>query len=1594
MNNTFDRLPGMPLFAAVFVAVSALQTLAIPPPPDPPTNPCPPTAPAGSRISLMEGALQDEYPIVSLVTSEGGDPGDRPRITLDLALAYSSTHAATEAATAANTCLGFGWTHSYNVFLYTYQSTLFRRDQTGRITKFLRVPSTSPVRYRPTVGYFETLVRNADGTFTINYPDGSLQTFKTFAGCPYLFATPIYQMTEQRDRNGNTTTLTYDGAGRLQKITDAVGRQITFTYDAWNRIQTITDPLGRATRLVHAMLGAQLVRIMDPDGKTVNYQYDSLFRITKKVKKSGATFLYTYKTGTIKAEYLNPNGTRVLLASVANRNNWQRNAAALTSSFAADYVPSTITHTDGRGNAWVYAYDKNAYPVTNSAPGQPTPGWMSYDPATLRRTTSVDANGHATMYGYDSRGNVISVTDCAEQVTRYTYDPIFNQVTSITDPNGFVTAYLYDAKGNRLKEIDPVGFTREWTYDPSGHLLSEKDRNGNITGHFYDGWGNRVQTVDPLGHTTTYAYDIIGNLTQLTDANGHTSTYTYDNLDRRLSETDPLGNTTSYAYDAEGHLSRVSDANGHITSYAYDERGRLIHTTNALGSVDSITYDLAGNRTTETDPNGHTTRYVYDSQNRLAYVSNALGYVTTFTYDPVGNTLAEKDANSHASTFAYDCLDRLIAVSNALGYVTRYEYDTGPGGGCGCGSESKGTSLISKKTDANGRVIYYKYCPLGRLLGEIRKQGDTADIVDEDDAVTSYTCDPNGNRLSTAVRLTATESLTNWVFYDALNHPIAEINAAGDESLRTYDPVGNVYTVAAFNGNVTTNAYDAKNRLIQVTDGLGRAAGFTYDAVGNRLSLTDGNDNTVMHAYDWLNRLVATTDARGNTSSNVYDAAGNLLATADNNGNWTTYAYDALNRRTGTTDALGGVVRSAYDAVGNRIALTDANNHGTVFSYDGANRLIEKVYSNAPSDRLRYTYDGVGNLLTRTDQKGVITTYRYSELYSLTNRHYSSGTDDRYTYDLSGRTLTAERDSWLDTFAYDGANRVIQTTQNGQPVDYVYDIRGRTRTLVYPGGRVVVEAMDLRQRLTVIDDGATPTPLVQYAYDQGGRVTTRIFRNGVIAVYDYNADNGLTAVRHVVPPSPGVMGILIAGFEYAYDPEGHRTHANRLRWPAESEQYGYDVTCQLVDYKTGELTGPTIPAPVIHKTWDIDPAGNWNRTTRNGVPEDRTHNAANQLVAIGGASLTYDATGNLAENADYRYAWDEENRLSTVTRKSDNQVVGQYAYDALSRRVVKVANPSGTPVETRFFYDDWRVVEEQDGAGVLQASFVYGPSLKEVLTMDRGGQTFYYHHDALRSPEAVTDSTATPVERYTYDAYGAVAVADGWGAPVARNPWGTPHSAIGNPTLFMGHGMDEETALYGFDLRSYSPALGRFLSRNLTDLDSPNLYVYFGNNPLAITSVDGLLPDSLPDERATATVNGATSCGLSKPVDDPMVISINNTKCTKSCTQDHENQHASDLGPCCKKARAAYQKTGASKPDVMKKWNDYLSRADSWTECNAYGRSVTCAEALWKSKKCDCPPPENKKCCEDIKNYKSNSESKQKSYCGTKGSGSGPECPF
>lgn len=97
-------------------------------------------------------------------------------------------------------------------------------------------------------------------------------------------------------------------------------------------------------------------------------------------------------------------------------------------------------------------------------------------------------------------------------------------------------------------------------------------------------------------------------------------------------------------------------------------------------------------------------------------------------------------------------------------------------------------------------------------------------------------------------------------------------------------------------------------------------------------------------------------------------------------------------------------------------------------------------------------------------------------------------------------------------------------------------------------------------------------------------------------------------------------------------------------------------------------------------------------------------------------------------------------------------------------------------------------------------------------------EQYYFHYDGIGSVVALSDSSGQTVEKYAYDVFGTNLIRS--------------TSPVGNPYLFTGRRFDNETKLYYYRARYYSPYLGRFLQTDPVGyVDSANLYTYCGNNP-------------------------------------------------------------------------------------------------------------------------------------------------------------------
>jgi len=112
-------------------------------------------------------------------------------------------------------------------------------------------------------------------------------------------------------------------------------------------------------------------------------------------------------------------------------------------------------------------------------------------------------------------------------------------------------------------------------------------------------------------------------------------------------------------------------------------------------------------------------------------------------------------------------------------------------------------------------------------------------------------------------------------------------------------------------------------------------------------------------------------------------------------------------------------------------------------------------------------------------------------------------------------------------------------------------------------------------------------------------------------------------------------------YGYTYDRNSNRLTRSNALASAFSETYSYDALNQLQGFERGSTSSPSTT-----QDWQFDALGNWTTVTTDGVDQNRTANAQNELTQVGAAALAYSTTGNLTTDAQGRtLAYDAWNRL-------------------------------------------------------------------------------------------------------------------------------------------------------------------------------------------------------------------------------------------------------------------------------------------------------------------------------------------------------------
>lgn len=1069
----------------------------------------------------------------------------------------------------------------------------------------------------------------------------------------------------------------------------------------------------------------------------------------------------------------------------------------------------------------------------------------SYD-AAGNLTGYADALGNQTTYQYDDSHNLTAILDplgntiltvtydlddrvhtYQDKDGLYSYTYLSATQTKVIDAGGNEWIYTFDSAGLITGITAPDSTSETRSYDANGNLIQTIDRNGNTTTYTYDANGNVLTRTDALGNVTTLTYDANGRLTSETDALGNTRIYTYDANGNRSSVTYPNGTTLTFACDGQGRVTTVTDPNGNTTTYTYDTDGNLTNVRNAAGETHPRTYDANGNLTSETNPAGKTTNYVYDANNRLTKVTDPSGNETEYAYADSGNLTQITDPNGGTYGFAFDAYNRLTTTTDPLGNQSTRTYNN--------------LGRVASQTDANGNTTAFTYDANHLYSHQITQMQQT---VSGSVVTTTQGYDANGNLTST------TDPMGNATTYgyNALNQKTSVTLPTGESVQYQYDSSGNLLSVVSPNGGQRTYTYNSAGQVMGVSDGSGTLIQYEYDALYRKVAETDGAGNQTTFTYDAVGRQAQFTTSDGKTTGIVYqDGRIKTFNTPDEKN--ITLAYFDNGKVKSYTDSLGNQYSATYDGNGNLLSIIDPNGNVTGFAYDALDRKTEEIHPDV--SKKQFAYDAVGNLTTYTNPDSSTVTMTYDERKMLTRRSYSSGApDDLFGYFDNGLLNSAVKGDWRVEYTYDGFGRLLSEDQDGKVVAYSWDVPNRIKTIIYPGGKQIKKYYDTQTRQTSIQDGAG-NHLVDFSWSLSGVMSNMAYLNGVEGSTALDANRRMQEIAY----SNGAVDFIKR--QYSYNANNKIVLEKNIVDADTSKEFGYDANDRLVNYEVGTVVGDQVPNPLEYITYGLDPLSNWLQKDDNGVVESRTVNNLNEYTNVGGVAFTYSANGDLTRDGTYDYTYDELGRLLKVERVSDGSVVATYKYDALGRRVAKTTG-QGT---TYYYYDTLlNVIEERHGSDI--ATYVYGYGLygagsNQLVQMERGGNVYYYHQDFRGNVLALTDASGNVVESYQYDPYGNFEViSDGSTVDVSQ---------VGNPYAFTGRRYDEESGLYYFRNRYYSPVLGRFTTRDPLGYESGlNLFEYASSNP--VTTVD---PMGLGAESCSPVSVGADlgSMGLGKYIE-------------------------------------------------------------------------------------------------------------------------------
>lgn len=719
-------------------------------------------------------------------------------------------------------------------------------DADDNAVRIDRSDELAPVIVGPD-GHSTKLTVAADGYLSrVNLPNGDHFDFGYTANG---------LLTSMTDRRGGQHAFAYDGSGRLTSDTNATGVSQTLSRSGGQ----LSDEVASASKVEH----------QTPQLRTTSY-------LTEVLQSDDVRRTVTLPDGTSSASTRNQLGGETskladgtVVTRVASPDPRWGTQASYVSELDVK-TPGGLAATLSRQRSAVLEDPKDRLSLqklTENLVVNGRPASRSYDAATrtwtlksaAQRTSTVVVDEQArpvrvavpgiepVEYHYDARGRIDSISQgtLEPRVTTLSYGAD-GFVETLTDAAQNSVTFTRDANGRIVEQWLPGDRSIGFGYDANDNVAWVKPPGKPSHGLKYTLLDALASYEPPplsgiATPNTTFEYDADGAATQTIRADQRQVDYHYDATGRPWYIDLPAGNdlpaeAVTLTYFGAGQVESVAHSGGVGVSFGYD--GFLITSETVSGVVPGNVvlhrgYDADFRMNSEAIGSEEALQFAYDADGLL---KNA-GSLTLLRASDTG-FLTGTSLGVVTDEFFYDAFGQssgyAAKAGNAELYKTALSVDE--------------VGRIKKKTETIGgatTIFEYAYDAAGRL-GSVTK---------DEQLLSSYTYDDNGNRLTAGLGPVLTAS------YDDQDRMLKCGSAAF-----TYTDAGELRTKLE-GGQTTTYSYDAQGNLRSVVLPDSRNIEYMVDGLGRRVGKRVDGQTKQTFVYRSALAPAAELDAAGNVVS-------------------------------------------------------------------------------------------------------------------------------------------------------------------------------------------------------------------------------------------------------------------------------------------------------------------------------------------------------------------------------------------------------------------------------------------------------------------------------------------------------------------------------------------------------------------------------------------------------------------------------------------------------------------------------------------------------------------------------------------------------